>query len=60
MKKVQKPFFAKLLESQKVEKANKEVKGGGGGIFCTAKTPSDVDDPVTHKYPSDGDDYATS
>lgn len=36
------PFFAKLLESQKLANTN-ELKGGG-------------DRYVTHKYPSDNDE----
>ena len=53
----QKPFFAKFLESQKMEDPANEVVGGGGSPFLTLKHPSDLDEPVTMKYPSDGDDH---
>ncbi len=48
-----KPFFARLLESQELEKAS-------GGFCLTRKYPSDSDVPVTMKYPSDSDEYATT
>lgn len=45
-----KPFFARFLESQELEK----VTGGAKG---TLKYPSDKDEiDVTLKYPSDGDE----
>jgi hypothetical protein len=48
-KTVKKPFFARFLESQELEKVN------GGG---TLKFPSDRDEDGdrTLKYPSDGDE----
>ncbi len=52
LKDVKKPFFAKLLEAQKMENAQ-NVKGGVG---YSMKFPSDLDEAVTMKYPSDGDD----
>ncbi len=58
MKKV--PFFAKYLETQQDEKAEKSlpVKSGvkAGRPISTLKYPSDRDEVVTMKYPSDGDD----
>ncbi len=53
MKKTKSPFFAKFLETQKVED-NKDVKGGRFPI--TMKHPSDADDHMTMKWPSDGDE----
>ena len=46
-----KPFFARLLETQELEKVT-----GGGPI--TLKYPSDKDEEneKTLKYPSDGDE----
>jgi len=65
MKKDTKPFFARLLEAQELEK----VSGGGGPqskkypsdkdeFVTTQKYPSDSDEEVftTMKYPSDGDE----
>lgn len=40
------PFFARFLEGQ-----NREERSA-----ATTKFPSDLDEFVTHKYPSDGDD----
>jgi hypothetical protein len=55
MKKDKKPFFARLLEAQELEK----VSGGGGPQ--TKKYPSDKDECVTtEKYPSDSDEYAVT
>lgn len=48
-----KPFFARLLEAQELEKAS------GGFPVQTKKYPSDTDEPVTLKYPSDSDDHVT-
>jgi hypothetical protein len=48
-----KPFFARLLESQELEKAS-------GGFCATRKYPSDSDVPVTMRYPSDSDEYSTT
>lgn len=51
------PFFARFLESQKVE----AEKIHGGLPFSTDKWPSDTDEDVTHKWPSDDDeDWANS
>ncbi|WP_224369644.1 microviridin/marinostatin family tricyclic proteinase inhibitor [Hyalangium versicolor] len=47
-----KPFFARLLEAQELEKA----AGGRPLVYATKKFPSDCDEAVTLKYPSDGDD----
>lgn len=44
-----KPFFARLLETQELNKVT-------GGVVATTKYPSDTDEDVTLKYPSDGDD----
>ncbi|MEM9919773.1 MAG: microviridin/marinostatin family tricyclic proteinase inhibitor [Bacteroidota bacterium] len=59
MKKVKKPFFAQLLESQRIE-APQNVKGGNGakgkGPSMTLKYPSDFDEATTMKYPSDNDE----
>ncbi len=52
MKKVKAPFFAKFLETQKLED-NTDIKGG---VTYTRKYPSDNDEDVTLKYPSDNDD----
>lgn len=46
-KTVKKPFFARFLEGQELEKVN------GGG---TRKYPSDRDESETLKYPSDSDE----
>lgn len=59
MKKV--PFFAKYLEGQKPEgEAPKgdSLKTGvkAGRPITTVKFPSDRDEAVTNKYPSDGDE----
>ncbi|HEX7318219.1 MAG TPA: microviridin/marinostatin family tricyclic proteinase inhibitor [Pyrinomonadaceae bacterium] len=40
------PFFARFLEGQRGEERS----------AATTKFPSDLDEFVTHKYPSDGDD----
>jgi hypothetical protein len=51
MKKDKKPFFARLLEAQELEKVS------GGGLPQTKKYPSDKDECVTtEKYPSDSDE----
>ena len=65
MKQDKKPFFARLLEAQELEK----VAGGGrpqtkkypsdrDEYYTTEKYPSDSDEDVfvTLKYPSDGDE----
>ncbi|EPX65057.1 hypothetical protein D187_000482 [Cystobacter fuscus DSM 2262] len=46
------PFFARLLEAQELEKA------AGGAPLQTLKYPSDSDDDgsITRKWPSDWDD----
>lgn len=53
------PFFARFLEGQDYPQVETDVKAGpfGGG---TAKHPTDLDDAVTMKYPSDGDDNPPS
>lgn len=49
-----KPFFARLLETQELEKV------AGGRHHGTRKYPSDSDEcSVTEKYPSDSDDFVT-
>ncbi len=53
MKEIKKPFFAKFLETQKVQE-EKDVKGG---IGLTRKFPSDNDEyEYTMKAPSDNDE----
>ena len=46
----QKPFFARLLESQGSQPPE-------SGQHATRKYPSDNDEDQTLKYPSDGDDW---
>lgn len=63
---MKKPFFAKYLESQRTEEAphdeqpeaKLEVKTGfkAGRPITTNKYPSDRDEAVTMKFPSDGDE----
>jgi hypothetical protein len=49
------PFFARLLEAQELEKVS------GGGLAQTRKAPSDGDECVmTMKYPSDSDEIAVT
>jgi hypothetical protein len=49
--KSKKPFFARLLEAQELEKVS------GGGRPQTKKYPSDSDECITtQKYPSDSDE----
>jgi hypothetical protein len=43
------PFFARLLEAQELEQV-------AGGSIETKKFPSDNDEFVTLKYPSDADE----
>ncbi|MBG1259529.1 microviridin/marinostatin family tricyclic proteinase inhibitor [Nostoc commune] len=62
------PFFARFLEGQSFEDlSDKESEGIGGGscdltskkkdaIAQTLKFPSDQEDGVTKKYPSDSDE----
>ena len=53
-KKTDVPFFARYLEGQDYPEVQTDVKAGGRGV--TLKSPSDLDEAVTMKYPSDGDD----
>lgn len=48
------PFFARYLEGQDYPEVQSDVKAGRGQV--TLKAPSDIDEAVTMKYPSDGDD----
>lgn len=48
------PFFARFLEGQEFPHVKTNVKAGR-----TLKFPSDLDETVTQKYPSD-DDEGTS
>lgn len=50
------PFFARFLEGQELPQVQTDVKAGGKGLKPTQKYPSDIDEAVTLKYPSDGDD----
>ena len=45
------PFFARFLEGQDFPNVKSNVKAGR-----TLKYPSDGDDNVTHKFPSDSDE----
>ena len=66
------PFFARFLEGQNFEDvSDKESEGIGGGscgittkkndtIVQTLKFPSDQEDVVTRKAPSDSDEYAVT
>lgn len=49
----QEPFFVRFLEGQEYPQVQSDVKAGPGG---THKSPSDIDEVQTMKYPSDGDD----
>lgn len=51
--KAQVPFFVRYLEGQHYPEVASDVKAGIGG---TQKHPTDLDEPHTLKYPSDGDD----
>lgn len=48
------PFFVRFLEGQPYPEVEADVKAGRGG--ATTKYPSDIDEAITMKYPSDGDD----
>ena len=52
------PFFARFLETQ-APQVRTGVKAGaeGGDRQRTTKAPSDFDEMVTLKYPSDDDEY---
>ena len=55
------PFFARYLEGQVTQKLTTEdlEKISGGNKQPPVQTdrfPSDVDDPITLKYPSDNDE----
>ena len=53
------PFFARFLEGQDFPEVKTNIKAGTGPRV-TQKSPSDVDDDQTMKYPSDNDEYPTS
>lgn len=55
MKKIEQdvPFFARFLEGQDFPQVKTNVKAGSR---ATTKHPSDLDEDVTQKYPSDGDE----
>jgi hypothetical protein len=48
------PFFARYLDEQDYPRVQSDVKAGSR--LVTAKAPSDIDEMITMKYPSDGDD----
>ena len=50
------PFFARFLESQKMDQVEAEKVSGGWPHDVTHKWPSDDDEPATMKYPSDNDE----
>lgn len=50
--KAEKPFFARYLEGQDFPDTKTNLKAG-----VSQKAPSDTDELVTNKYPSDGDDF---
>ena len=55
------PFFARYLEGQVTQElTTKDLENISGGNkvppIQTDRNPSDIDDPVTLKYPSDSDD----
>ena len=52
------PFFARYLEGQEFPQVKTNVKAGIGPV--THKYPSDGDDDVTQKYPSDDDERVDS
>ncbi|MBX9253576.1 microviridin/marinostatin family tricyclic proteinase inhibitor [Desmonostoc muscorum CCALA 125] len=64
------PFFARFLEGQSFEDLSDEESEGFSGGGCTSKKndelvqtlkfPSDQEDGVTKKYPSDNDEYAVT
>jgi len=58
------PFFARFLEGQSYEDLSEEemaaVTGGCGEIVTTLKFPSDQEEGVTKKYPSDSDELAVT
>jgi hypothetical protein len=49
------PFFARYLEGQEYPEVKTDVRAG----IHTNKFPSDGDDVVTMKYPSDDDENPT-
>ena len=53
------PFFTRFLEGQDYPQVETDVKAGPRP-WATSKTPTDLDDVVTMKYPSDGDDNPPS
>jgi hypothetical protein len=56
------PFFARYLEAQITQDiSEEEAKKISGGVspLLTYKTPSDIDEVASRKYPSDDDeDYS--
>ncbi|MEM7065806.1 MAG: microviridin/marinostatin family tricyclic proteinase inhibitor [Cyanobacteria bacterium P01_B01_bin.77] len=54
------PFFARYLEGQVTQKLTQadleKISGGNKEPIQTDRFPSDVDDPITMKYPSDSDE----
>ena len=52
MKKKEEPFFARYLEGQNFPQVKTNIKAGP----TTQKYPSDVDEDMTLKFPSDAED----
>jgi hypothetical protein len=52
MKKKEEPFFARYLEGQKFPQVKTNIKAGP----TTQKYPSDADEDMTLKFPSDAED----
>ena len=48
------PFFARYLDGQDYPEVQTDVKAGSR--IVTQKAPSDIDEMITMKFPSDGDD----
>jgi hypothetical protein len=54
---IEEPFFARYLEGQLSEEEQKAVVGGAIKEWPSSPTSKKLlDTPMTHKYPSDGDD----
>ncbi|HLP88054.1 MAG TPA: microviridin/marinostatin family tricyclic proteinase inhibitor [Nostocaceae cyanobacterium] len=56
------PFFTRFLEGQSPEELSLEETNNisGGCVVTTAKYPSDNEDSVTKKAPSDSDEFAVT